>query len=172
MPSDPPTGHEGASRPGGQGAEPPRGQRSGGSVAVVALRMEEVTFWAIQRAEKFRKRQRFGVGEKWVETCLEVQTSLVEATYVRDKHGLLAGASRGLVRARVLGRMAQRLGLLSGEQIDGRSRHRARVGGVGFGKAVRASSGSARVELPWANETSATRFQPIARRSATWRGLV
>ena len=89
-------------------ARPPT--KNGGSPpAVAAVRMEALVLWVIQRVEKFPRSHKFTVGDRWIDTCLEVQTSLVEATYVRDKRGLLAGASRGLVRARVLARMATAL---------------------------------------------------------------
>ena len=75
-------------------ARPPT--KNGGSPpAVAAVRMEALVLWVIQRVEKFPRSHKFTVGDRWIDTCLEVQTSLVEATYVRDKRGLLAGASRG-----------------------------------------------------------------------------
>lgn len=44
---------------------------------------------------------KFTLGDKLVETCLEVTTLLTEASYVRDKLTLLASASRALTRARL-----------------------------------------------------------------------
>ena len=92
-------------------ARPPT--KNGGSPpAVAAVRMEALVLWVIQRVEKFPRSHKFTVGDRWIDTCLEVQTSLVEATYVRDKRGLLAGASRGLARRRPRGR-----GLLRGDLV-------------------------------------------------------
>lgn len=86
--------------------------------AVVALRMEDLTVWVIERAAKFPRDHKFTVGDKLVETCLQVTTLLTEASYVRDKVALLAAASRALTRARVLVRIAQRLGLLTDSQRE------------------------------------------------------
>lgn len=44
---------------------------------------------------------KFTVGAKLVETCLEVTSLLVEASFVSDKLPLLVQASRALTRARV-----------------------------------------------------------------------
>ena len=66
--------------------------------------------------KSFPRSHKFTVGNRLIETCLEAQTSLVEASYVRDKRGLLLGASRALVRARVLARLATALHALSLEQ--------------------------------------------------------
>jgi hypothetical protein len=80
--------------------------------------MEDVTLWVIERVAKMPRDHKFTIGDKLVETCLEVTTLLVEASFVRDKAGLLLQASRGLTRARVLVRLAQRLKLLSMQQRD------------------------------------------------------
>ena len=78
--------------------------------------MEELTLWVMQRAAKMPRAHKFTVGDRLVETCLEVTTSLVEASFKRDKRALLARASRGLTRARLLARLAHRLGLISEKQ--------------------------------------------------------
>lgn len=80
--------------------------------------MEDLTVWIVERAAKMPREHKFTVGDKLVETCLEVTTLLTEASYVRDKLALLAAASRGLTRARLLVRIGQRLRLLSAAQRD------------------------------------------------------
>ncbi len=52
--------------------------------------MEEVTHWVIERAAKMPQEHKFAIGEKLVETCLDVTCLLVEASYTRDKLALLA----------------------------------------------------------------------------------
>lgn len=84
--------------------------------AALALRMEDLTLWAAERVAKMSRGHTFTVGDRLLETCLEVTTLLVQASFVRDKLRLLAAASRGLVRARVLVRLAERLHLLSAAQ--------------------------------------------------------
>ena len=82
----------------------------------------------LQRVESFPRNHKFTVGDRLIETCLEAQTSLVEASYVRDKRGLLLGASRALVRARVLARLATALHALSLEQEAHFARESAEIG--------------------------------------------
>ena len=91
--------------------------KSGGSVAVAALRMEALCAWAVERAEGFPRKLKFSIGDRFIEANLLVVERLVEAAYQRDKRAVLQAASRALVRARVLARLAQRLRALSNEQL-------------------------------------------------------
>lgn len=108
------------------------GGRSRSEPAVITLQMEELTLWVIERVAKFPRAHKFTVGDRLVEACLDITTALIDATYLphrsRDKLARLRGASRGLTRARVLVRMAQRLGLLSSSQRDFFSRRSDDVG--------------------------------------------
>jgi len=56
------------------------------------------------------------VGDRLVETCLDITSHLVEASYRRDKHAELSAASRALVRARVLVRLARTVHCVSEAQ--------------------------------------------------------
>lgn len=110
-------GGGGDSRGSGGGAPGGReGRRS--EPAGIALRMEDLTVWVIERVAKMPREHKFTVGDKLVESCLEVTTLLVEASFLRDKVLLLVQASRGLTRARILVRVAQRLRLLSSAQRE------------------------------------------------------
>jgi hypothetical protein len=84
---------------------------------VAAVRLEPLLVWVIQRCDDFTRKHKFSIADRWIEVCLDVQASLVEAAYVRDQKTLLQTASRGLVRARVLARLACSLRALSGEQL-------------------------------------------------------
>ncbi len=97
-------------------SHPEHAARKGAPPAVAALRMEPLVVWVIGRVDSFPRKHRFSIGDRWIDTCLDVQTSLVEATYVREKRALLLGASRGLVRARVLARVAATLHAISLDQ--------------------------------------------------------
>lgn len=125
---------------GGPGAKPP-GQHGAQTTApaVVALRMEDISHWVIERVAKMPREHKFAIGDKLVEACLDVTCALVEATYVRDKLGLLAQGSRGLVRARVLARLANRSRLLSHEQLAHFDRETVSVGRMigGWTRSVR-----------------------------------
>ena len=89
----------------------------GASMAVAALRMEALCTWAIERAEDFPRKVKFSLGDRWIDANLAVVEHLVEATYTREKRPALLAASRALVRARVLARIAQRLRALSNDQL-------------------------------------------------------
>ncbi len=128
---------EDGGREGGPGAKPPAARD--GSPAVAALRMEDITHWVIERVAKMPREHKFAIGDKLVEACLGVTCALVEATYIRDKLGLLAEASRGLVRARVLARLAHRSKLLSRDQLAHLERETVSVGRMvgGWTRSVR-----------------------------------
>ena len=86
------------------------------STPVIALRMETLLQWVAERVTKFPRDHKFTVGDRLIETCLDVAGHLVEASYRRDKGGDLSAASRGLVRARVLMRLARGLRCVSETQ--------------------------------------------------------
>jgi hypothetical protein len=71
--------------------------------------MEGLLAWTVERVAKFPREHKFTVGDRLIETCLDITSHLVEASYRRDKRGDLAAASRGLVRARGLVRLARQL---------------------------------------------------------------
>ena len=52
-----------------------------GSPAVVALRMEDITHWTIERVAKMPRAHKFAIGDKRVDARLDVTCALVEATY-------------------------------------------------------------------------------------------
>lgn len=95
-----------AGRPKNRGTSPP----------VVAVRMETLLAWVCERVAKFPREHKFTVGDRLVETCLDVMDHIVEASYRRDKHTDLAAANRLLVRARVLVRLARTLRCMSEAQ--------------------------------------------------------
>jgi len=78
--------------------------------------MEDVSLWLLERVAKMPRQHRFTLGDRLVETSLEATTLLLDASYVRDKHGLLLAAGRALTRLRLLGRLGRRLGVFSEKQ--------------------------------------------------------
>ena len=105
-----------------------RGRPALAEPATVALRMEDVTHWVIERAAQMPRHHKFTLGDKLVEACLGVTCTLVDATYTRDKLRLLADASRGLTRARVLARLAKRTRALSIDQLTHFEKETVEVG--------------------------------------------
>ncbi|MGK3992038.1 diversity-generating retroelement protein Avd [Sorangium sp. So ce1024] len=83
---------------------------------VIAVRMEALLAWVAEGVAKFPRDHRFTVGDRLLHTCLDITESLIEASYRRDKRADLAAASRGLVRARVLMRLAHALRCVSEAQ--------------------------------------------------------
>lgn len=114
----------------GSGGEAPGPRRnfSEGEPAVIALRMESLTVWMVERVAKMPRDFKFTVGDKLVEACLSVTTHLVDASFARDKRPLLVAANHALTRARVLVRIAQRLELLSSAQREHFSTESVEVG--------------------------------------------
>ncbi len=140
-----PGGSSSGSRASGASEARPARGRGGSAPAVAALRMESVSLWVVQRVEAFPRSHRFTIGDRWIETCLDAQTSLVEASYVRDKRGLLLGASRALVRGRVLARMAAALRAISLDQEAHFARESGEIGRMigGWLRALRGSDARA-----------------------------
>ena len=102
--------------PESSGREAAVGRTSKPAPPVIAVRMETLLAWVAERVAKFPREHKFTVGDRLVDTCLDVTCHLVEAAYRRDKHAELAAASRALVRARVLVRLARSLRCLSETQ--------------------------------------------------------
>jgi hypothetical protein len=99
------------------GREAPVAQKSGPAAPpVIAVRMETLLAWVVERVAKFPREHKFTVGDRLVETCLDITSHLVEASYRRDKHAELTAASRALVRARVLFRLARTVHCVSEAQ--------------------------------------------------------
>jgi len=94
----------------------PAGRRPPPAAPVIALRMEGLLTWTAERVAKFPRDHKFTVGDRLLETCLDVMAALTDAAYRRDKREVLAAASRGLVRARILARLARVLLCLSEAQ--------------------------------------------------------
>ncbi|MCX5742209.1 MAG: four helix bundle protein [Proteobacteria bacterium] len=78
--------------------------------------MEALLAWVVERVAKFPREHKFTVGDRLVETCLDVTCHLLDAAYRRDKQADQAAAQRGLVRARVLVRLARTLRCVSDAQ--------------------------------------------------------
>ncbi len=105
-------------KPGGPGAEPRAKKHSPKPPLppVIAIRMEALLQWVVERVAKFPRDHKFTVGDRLIETCLDVTCALVEASYKRDKVHELGQASRALVRARLLFRLARALHCVSEAQ--------------------------------------------------------
>lgn len=84
----------GGEAPGDKNRRPPFPGYERSEPAAIALRMEDLPVWVIERTAKMPREHKFTVGDKLVERCLEITTLLVEASFAREKLPLLAAASR------------------------------------------------------------------------------
>lgn len=66
--------------------EPPAAKRPGGhrnrpqTPPSIALRMEGLLAWTVERLVKFPREYKFTVGDRLIETCLDITSHLVEAS--------------------------------------------------------------------------------------------
>ena len=78
--------------------------------------MGSLLTWVAERVAKSPRAHRFTVGDRLLHACLDVTENLVGASSLRAKRADLTAASRGLVRARVLMRLAHTLRCVSEAQ--------------------------------------------------------
>ena len=93
--------------------------------AIVVGKTYDLTLWIVQKVEKFPKSYRFSVGQRLIDTTLDLLLLLVEAAYRRDKRETLRTAGLRTNALRFLLRLAHDLKLLPGsayafatEQLD------------------------------------------------------
>lgn len=83
---------------------------------VVVGRTYDFVMWLLPKVEGFPRSYRFTVGERLSASGLDLLTLLVEASYARNKAGLLDEASRKVNAIRYLLRLAKDLRMLP---VDG-----------------------------------------------------
>ena len=81
---------------GGQ-PERPAGRRPPPAAPVIALRMEGLLTWTAERVAKFPRDHKFTVGDRLLETCLDVMAALTDAAYRRDKQAARSIGARHLI---------------------------------------------------------------------------
>lgn len=85
--------------------------------------MYRFMLWLVPAVEKFPRSQKFLLGDRIQATAMEVLERLVEATYTKERQGLLAQANLGLEKLRFLFRLSMDL-----RHLDlGRYEHAARA---------------------------------------------
>jgi four helix bundle protein len=80
---------------------------------VVVQKAYEFSIWLIQKVENFPRSYRFSVGDRLVQSVLDVLLRLVDAAYSRDKPRILTEVNGMLNRMRFLLRLAKDLKLLN-----------------------------------------------------------
>lgn len=81
--------------------------------AVVVGKAYDLTLWLIQKVEHFPRAYRFSVGDRIVQSGMDLMLALVQAAYSSDKAKLLEGASALSNKLRYLLRLAKDLKLIS-----------------------------------------------------------
>jgi 23S rRNA-intervening sequence protein len=79
--------------------------------------------WLVPTIEKFPRNQKFTLGDRINSTALDVLEALIEATYSRDRRGLLARANLGIEKLRFFFRLAADLKVLDLKRYE----HAARL---------------------------------------------
>ena len=74
--------------------------------------------WVVPTLEKFPRSQKFLLGDRIQGTALDVLEALLEATYTRQRSGLLARANLGIEKLRVLFRLAHDLRFLDARRYE------------------------------------------------------
>jgi hypothetical protein len=103
----------------------------------------EYTKWLLGRVDQFPKNQRFILGQRLVDTCLEVQECLIEGAYTRgeQKRNHLSAANRKIEVLRWLVRLAHERELLSQRQYAHSSERMSECGRM-LGAWLKQSGGS------------------------------
>ncbi len=78
----------------------------------------DLTIWTAERVSRFPRSYNLTVGQRMVNTLLDVQERLVEAHYSKEKRALLRGVNLLLERLRVLVRLSKDLHCLSLSQYE------------------------------------------------------
>lgn len=74
--------------------------------------------WLVPTIEKFPRGQKFTLGDRIHTTALDVLEALIEATYSRDRRGLLNRANLGIEKLRFFFRLAVELKVLDERRYE------------------------------------------------------
>lgn len=83
---------------------------------VIVTRTYDVAKWILERAARFPRHHRFGLGEALEREILTLLSALVTASYTRDRGAALRAASLAHTRLRVLLRLARDVQCLTPKQ--------------------------------------------------------
>lgn len=83
---------------------------------ILLVKWYDLTGWVLDRVESFPKNQRFIFGQRLANHMVDVMEVLVEASYTRDKTGLLNTANRQMEVLRWLLRLCHARQLLTQRQ--------------------------------------------------------
>lgn len=110
---------------------------------ILLSKWHEFVKWLLGRVDQFPKNQRFILGQRLVDTALNIQECLIEAAYSRGsaKREQLARANRKLEVLRWLVRLAHERELLTGRQFAFSSEQMTECGRM-LGGWVKQSGGS------------------------------
>lgn len=89
-----------------------------GSEVTALAKAYALTRWLAERVARFPKAHHYTVGQRMVNTLLDVQELLIEAHYSKEKRELLRRVNLLLERLRLLTRLAKDLHCLSLSQYE------------------------------------------------------
>jgi hypothetical protein len=94
----------------------------GPEAPVVLVKWYDFAKWLLERVENFPKSQRFVLGQRLAGQAMDVLELLVEASYTRQKAGILAAANRKMEVLRWTVRMGRDRKLFTPAQFEFSSR--------------------------------------------------
>ncbi len=80
---------------------------------MAVVKTYDLTLWLLEKVEKFPRSHRMSVGDRIVQSSLDLLLALVEAAYASDRSVPLARASREVNALRYLLRLAKDLRLIA-----------------------------------------------------------
>jgi hypothetical protein len=89
-----------------------------GAEVNVLSKAYDLTRWVAERVARFPKSHHYTIGERMLNTLLDIQELLIEAHYSREKRSLLWRVNLLLERLRVLVRLAKDLRCLGFSQYE------------------------------------------------------
>jgi hypothetical protein len=97
--------------------------------------------WLVPTVEKFPRSQKFLLGDRIQSTALDVLERLIEATYTRARHPMLAAANLGIEKLRLLFRLSHDLSFLDMRRYEFAAR--GQPGGTAAGRDQGSATGGA-----------------------------
>jgi 23S rRNA-intervening sequence protein len=94
-------------------SEAPAGKSFMPELPVIVQKAYEFNVWLIEKVTRFPRSHRFGVGDRLLQSVLDLLLKLVDAAYSRDRAKILAEANALINRLRFLLRLAKDLKLLT-----------------------------------------------------------
>ena len=88
-------------------------EENAGELAVVVTKAYDLTLWILRKVEKSSKAYRFSLGQRMIDSSLDLTLALVDAAYRKDKKSPLRAASSSTNSLRYLLRFSKDVGMIT-----------------------------------------------------------